>query len=34
MERNSKSQFFPVTRAEAPVIAGQLAGYLIKSAVA
>jgi hypothetical protein len=34
MDRNHKSQFFPVTRAEAPVIAGQLAGYLIKSAVA
>jgi len=34
MDRNAKSQIFPVTRAEAPVIAGQLAGYLIKSAVA
>jgi hypothetical protein len=34
MDRNHKSQFFPVTRAEAPVIAGQLAGYLIKAAVA
>lgn len=33
-DRNIKSQLFPVTRAEAPVIAGQLAGYLIKSAVA
>lgn len=33
-DRNHKSQFFPVTRAEAPVIAGQLAGYLIKSCVA
>ena len=33
-DRNAKSQIFPVTRAEAPVIAGQLAGYLIKSAVA
>jgi hypothetical protein len=34
VERNIKSQLFPVTRAEQPVIAGQLAGYLIKSAVA
>lgn len=34
VDRNSKSQLFPVTRAEQPVIAGQLAGYLIKSAVA
>lgn len=34
MDRNAKSQIFPVTRAEAPVIAGQAAGYLIKSAVA
>jgi hypothetical protein len=34
MDRNVKSQMFPVTRAEAPVIAGQLAGYLIKAAVA
>jgi hypothetical protein len=33
-DRNHKAQFFPVTRAEAPVIAGQLAGYLIKSCVA
>jgi len=34
VDRNIKSQLFPVTRAEQPVIAGQLAGYLIKSAVA
>ena len=34
IDRNQKSQIFPVTRAEAPVIAGQAAGYLIKSAVA
>lgn len=34
MDRNAKSQIFPVTRAEAAVIAGQAAGYLIKSAVA
>ena len=34
MDRNHKSQLFPVTRAEAPVIAGQLGGYLIKAAVA
>jgi hypothetical protein len=34
VDRNAKSQLFPVTRCEQPVIAGQLAGYLIKSAVA
>lgn len=33
-DRNSKSWFFPVTRAEAPVIAGASAGYLIQNAVA
>lgn len=33
-DRNHKSQMFPVTRAEAPVIAGAGAGYLIKAAVA
>lgn len=33
-ERNSKSWYFPVTRAEAPVIAAAGAGYLIKNAVA
>ena len=33
-DRNAKSQIFPVTRCEAPVIAGQAAGYLIKAAVA
>jgi hypothetical protein len=33
-DRNQKSQIFPVTRCEAPVIAGSSAGYLIKSAVA
>lgn len=33
-ERNNKSWFFPVTRAEAPVIAAATAGYLITSAVA
>lgn len=33
-DRNSKSWYFPVTRAEAPVIAGANAGYLISAAVA
>ena len=33
-ERNSKSWFFPVTRAEQPVIAAASAGYLITNAVA
>lgn len=34
LDRNAKSQFFPVTRAEAPVIAAATAGYLITNAVA
>lgn len=33
-DRNTKSWVFPVTRAEAPVLAGPLAGFLIKNAVA
>lgn len=33
-DRNAKSQFFPVTRAEAPVIASAISGYLIQNAVA
>lgn len=33
-DRNAKSWFVPVTRAEAPVIAGKDAGYLIQNAVA
>lgn len=33
-ERNSKTWYFPVSRAEAPVIAGAGAGYLITNAVA
>lgn len=33
-DRNAKSWFVPVTRAEAPVIAGAGAGYLITNAVA
>lgn len=33
-DRNAKSWFFPVTRVEAPVIAGASAGYLIVNAVA
>ena len=33
-DRNAKSWFVPVTRAEAPVIAGASAGYLISAAVA
>jgi hypothetical protein len=33
-DRNAKTWFFPVTRAEAPVIAGATAGYLISPAVA
>ncbi len=33
-DRNSKSWYFPVTRAEAPVIAAAGAGYLITNAVA
>lgn len=33
-DRNTKSWVFPVTRAEAPVIAGALAGYLVTNAVA
>lgn len=33
-DRNAKSWVYPVTRAEAPVLASALAGYLIKDAVA
>jgi len=33
-DRNSKSWVFPVTRAEAPVLASAAAGYLITNAVA
>lgn len=33
-DRNPKTWFFPVTRAEAPVIAAALAGYFIQNAVA
>lgn len=33
-DRNSKTWYFPVTRAEAPVIAAATAGYLIQNAVA
>jgi hypothetical protein len=33
-DRNAKSWFFPVTRVEAPVIAGISAGYIIQNAVA
>jgi hypothetical protein len=33
-DRNAKSWFVPVTRAEAPVIAGSGAGYLLSNAVA
>jgi len=33
-ERNSKTWYFPVTRSEAPVIAGNTAGYFIQNAVA
>jgi len=33
-ERNTKTWYFPVTRAEAPVIAGASAGYFIQNAVA
>lgn len=33
-DRNSKTWYFPVTRAEAPVIAGADAGYFIQNAVA
>jgi hypothetical protein len=33
-DRNAKSWFVPVTRAEAPVIAAATAGYLITNAVA
>lgn len=33
-ERNPKTWYFPVTRAEAPVIAGSSAGYFIQNAVA
>lgn len=33
-DRNSKTWYFPVTRAEAPVIAGAAAGYFIQNAVA
>jgi len=33
-ERNPKTWFFPVTRSEAPVIAGSSAGYFIQNAVA
>lgn len=33
-DRNAKSQFFPVTHAEAPVIASAISGYLITNAVA
>lgn len=34
LDRNSKTWYFPVTRSEAPVIAGSSAGYLISAAVA
>ncbi|MBY0261213.1 MAG: major capsid protein [Phycisphaerales bacterium] len=33
-ERNPKTWYFPVTRSEAPVIAGSSAGYFIQNAVA
>ena len=33
-DRNAKSWIFPVTRAEAPVLASASAGYLITAAVA
>lgn len=33
-ERNTKTWYFPVTRSEAPVIAGSSAGYFIQNAVA
>jgi hypothetical protein len=33
-DRNTKSWVFPVTRAEAPVLASASAGYLITNAVA
>jgi len=33
-DNNAKSWYFPVSRCEAPVIAGADAGYLIKNAVA
>lgn len=33
-DRNSKTWYFPVTRSEAPVIAGSSAGYFIQNAVA
>lgn len=33
-DRNTKTWYFPVTRAEAPVIAGSSAGYFIQNAVA
>jgi hypothetical protein len=33
-ERNSKTWYFPVTTSEAPVIAGNTAGYFIQNAVA
>lgn len=33
-DRNSKTWYFPCTRAEAPVIAGASAGYIIQNAVA
>ena len=33
-DRNSKSWIYPVTRAEAPVMAAPSAGYLITNAVA
>jgi hypothetical protein len=33
-DRNTKSWVFPVTRAEAPVLASASAGYLITGAVA
>lgn len=33
-ERNPKTWYFPVTRSEAPVIAGNAAGYFIQNAVA
>jgi hypothetical protein len=33
-ERNAKTWYFPVTRAEAPVIASNISGYFIQNAVA
>ena len=34
LDRNTKTWYFPTTRAEAPVIAGAIGGYLITNAVA